>query len=109
MVVKEVTMSLTREIEVQATPEEVWEALATEEGRERWLQEPEREIHVEHAQAPHRLVWWWASDEQPATRVEFLILAGTELRPSTRVIVTESMPAGLPLALLAASLQLVAA
>jgi uncharacterized protein YndB with AHSA1/START domain len=102
-------MSVTREIEVQATPEEVWEALATEAGRERWLDEPERDIHVELAEAPRRLVWWWAGERQPATRVEFLIVAGTELYPATRVIVTESMPASLPLAMLAASFQLVAA
>ncbi|HEV3046854.1 MAG TPA: hypothetical protein VGY13_05780 [Solirubrobacteraceae bacterium] len=102
-------MSVTREIELQVTPEEVWEALATEEGRERWLGEPERDIHVELAQAPHRLVWWWAGEREPATRVEFLIVRGTELHPATRVIVTESMPARLPLAMLAASLRLVAA
>jgi len=40
-------MPVTREVDVDASPEEVWEALATEEGRERWLQEPEREISVE--------------------------------------------------------------
>jgi hypothetical protein len=38
----EVTMSVRREIDVEASPEEVFEALATEEGRERWLSEPER-------------------------------------------------------------------
>jgi len=35
-------MSVRREIDVEASPEEVFEALATEEGRERWLSEPER-------------------------------------------------------------------
>src|SRR5271163_4516315 len=67
LVVKEVVMALRREIDVQASPEEVWEALATEEGRERWLDEPDREIHVELLEAPHRLAWWWASAEEPAT------------------------------------------
>jgi uncharacterized protein YndB with AHSA1/START domain len=98
----EVDMAVRREIDVEASPEEVWEALATEEGRERWLDEPERDIHVERLDAPHRLVWWWAGAEEPATRVEFLILAGTEMRPQTRVIVTESVPS-FPLAMLAAS------
>ena len=37
--------------------------------------EPEREIHVEVLDAPQRLVWWWAGAEQPATRVEFRIVA----------------------------------
>ncbi len=93
-------MAVRREIEVDAPPEEVWAALATEEGRERWLDEPERDIHVELLDAPHRLVWWWAGAEEPATRVEFLIVAGTESHPPTRVIVIESEPA-FPLAMLA--------
>ena len=101
-------MAVRREIEVDASPEEVWEALATEEGRERWLHEPERDIHVELLDAPHRLVWWWASAEEPATRVEFLILAGTEAHPPTRVVVTESEPS-FPLAMLAVSFTMVLA
>ena len=51
--------------------------------------------------APHRLVWWWAGAEEPATRVEFLIVAGAESQQPTRVIVTESEPS-FPLAMLAA-------
>jgi uncharacterized protein YndB with AHSA1/START domain len=101
-------MSVRREIEVEASPEEVFEALATEEGRERWLAEPEREIHVEVLDAPHRLVWWWAGAEEPATRVEFLVVAGSGGDPHTRVIVTESVPS-FPIALLAASFELVLA
>lgn len=94
-----------REIDIEATPEEVWEALATREGRERWLDEPEREIHVERSEWPERLVWWWAAPEQPATRVDFRIV---QLPAGTRVIVTEQAPR-VPLMALAASLQLVAA
>jgi uncharacterized protein YndB with AHSA1/START domain len=102
----EVTMAVRREIEVQATPEEVWEALVTEEGRERWLDEPERDIHVEVLDAPHRLVWWWAGAQEPATRVEFLVVAGRGPELPTRVVVTESMPS-FPLARLAARFALV--
>ena len=69
-------MSVRREIEIEATPDEVWEALATEEGREAWLDEPDREIRIESADAPHRLVWWWWEGDSPATRVEFLVVAG---------------------------------
>jgi uncharacterized protein YndB with AHSA1/START domain len=101
----EVTMSVSREIDVHAQPEEVWEALATEEGRERWLDEPGRDIHVEALDFPHRLVWWWAGPQEPATRVEFLLVAAPA---GTRVIVTESAPS-LPLAMLAASFALVCA
>jgi uncharacterized protein YndB with AHSA1/START domain len=116
LVVKEVVMEETvevpaenqdvrREIEIDASPEEVYEALATEEGRDRWLQEPEREIHIESAEPPSRLVWWWAGEEQPATRVAFQIVA---LPRGTRVVVTESTPT-FPLMAMAASLTLVAA
>jgi uncharacterized protein YndB with AHSA1/START domain len=98
----EVTMAVRREIDVDASPEEVWEALVTEEGRERWLDEPERDIHIEVLDAPHRLVWWWAGEEQPATRVEFLVVAAPEGELPTRVVVTESAPS-FPLASLRAS------
>ncbi len=48
-------MPVRREIEVEASPEEVFDALATEEGRDRWLDEPGREVLVETSDAPHRL------------------------------------------------------
>jgi uncharacterized protein YndB with AHSA1/START domain len=93
-------MAARREIEVEATPEEVWEALTTEEGRDRWLEDdPSREIHVEVADEPSRLVWWWWSGDEPATRVEFLVVA---VPAGARVLVTETVPA-FPLATLAAT------
>ncbi|MGD1056784.1 MAG: hypothetical protein ABR992_05145 [Solirubrobacteraceae bacterium] len=101
-------MAVRREIDVDASPEEVFEALVTEEGRERWLDEPEREIHVEVLDAPHRLVWWWAGPDEPATRVEFLVVAATGSDLPTRVIVTESTPS-FSLEMLAASFALVLA
>jgi uncharacterized protein YndB with AHSA1/START domain len=98
-------MSVSREVEVEATPEDVWDALASEEGRERWLDEPDRQVVVEHAEEPHRLVWSWSHEGEQPTRVEFLIVAAPT---GARVIVTESAPF-LPLAMLAASFALVAA
>ena len=65
-----------RAVEIEASPEEVWESLATEEGRESWLEdEPGREVHVEVVQAPSRMVWWWWNGDEPATRVELLVVA----------------------------------
>jgi uncharacterized protein YndB with AHSA1/START domain len=96
---KEVEMPVTREVDVEATREEVWEALATEEGRERWLQEPELEIRVELVDEPRRLVWWWGPEDHPPTRVEFLLVA---MPRGTRVVVTESLPS-FPIAMLASS------
>ena len=97
--------SVVKEIEIDASPEEVWEAIADEDAREEWLDEPGREIHVETADAPNRLVWWWWEGDEPATRVEFLVVAAPA---HTRVIVTESTPARVPLTALAAHCSLVA-
>jgi uncharacterized protein YndB with AHSA1/START domain len=96
---KEAGMETRRKIEIEASPEEVWEALATEEGREAWLEdEPPREILVEHADEPHRLVWWWWTEDAPATRVEVLVVAAPI---GARVVVVESEPS-FPLPALAA-------
>ena len=98
-------MSVRREVDVEASPEEVWEALATEEGRERWLEEPERSIHVEVLDAPHRLVWQWSQGDDPPSRVEFEVVA---IPAGTRVVVTETAPR-LPITMLAASFERVLA
>ena len=98
-------MAARREIEIEATPEEVWEALSTDEGRERWLDEPDHEIHVQSADPPHRLVWWWSRGDEEVTRVEFDVIAAPA---GTRVVVTETVPA-VPIASLSASFALVAA
>lgn len=87
------------EVDVEATPEEVWEALVSEERREDWLHEPDREVYIEVVQAPSRLVWWWGGEEEPATRVEFEIVA---VPRGTRIVVTESEP-DFPISLLAMS------
>lgn len=93
-------MPARREIEIDATPEEVWDTLTTEHGRGRWLEDdPAREIHVEVAEEPSRLVWWWWRGDEPATRVEFLVVAAPA---GTRVLVTESVPT-FPLAMLASA------
>ncbi len=95
-----------REVEIGATPEEVWEALVTEEGREAWLEpDPDREVHVEAVEAPHRLVWWWWHAEEPPRRVEVHVIA---VARGSRVIVTETAP-HFPLARLSASFALLAA
>jgi uncharacterized protein YndB with AHSA1/START domain len=97
--------SVRREIEIEAAVDEVWDALATEEGRAEWLGEDEREIRVESADAPNRLVWWWWEGDEPATRVEFLVVPAVS---GTRVVVIESSPS-VPLAMLSARFALVAA
>jgi hypothetical protein len=96
-----------REITIEASPEQVWESLISEEGRERWLgPDPGRKIYVEFAEDWGRLVWWWwwEGDEAP-TRVEFLLI---EDPLGAGVIVTESTPQ-FPLAMFASSFICVAA
>jgi len=89
-----------REVDVAADPETVWEALATDEGRDRWLEpDPGREIRIEAVEEPHRLVWWWWSDDAPPRRVEILVVAASA---GSRVIVVESAPS-FPLELMARS------
>ncbi len=87
--------TVQREIEIEATPEEVWEALATEEAREEWLgDETERTVHVEREDPPHRIVWWWWREDEPATRVELLVVAAPA---GARVVVIERGEPAVPL------------
>jgi uncharacterized protein YndB with AHSA1/START domain len=79
-----------REVTIDAPAAEVWEAVSTEEGRARWLEEDaDREMLVEPATVPGRLTWWWWREEEEPRRVELLVVAAPG---GTRVIVTESVP-----------------
>jgi len=98
--------AVTREVVVDASEEEVWQAIATEDGRDRWLaRDSDTDVEVEVSEQPERLVWWWTSEPGGArTRVEFLIDA---VAAGTRVIVIESAPR-FPLEMLASSMMLLA-
>lgn len=78
---------MQREVEIDARPEEVWEAISSDEARERWLDD-DRPVHVETVEEPSRLVWWWAEEER-WTRVEVTLVP---LVSTTRVVVRESAP-----------------
>ncbi len=100
---------VTREITIDAPLEEVWQAVSTEEGRERWLEsDADRRVVVERTMAPYHISWWWwhESDADPARYVEVDVVAAPD---GTRVTVTETQPASLPMAQLAASLEPVCA
>jgi uncharacterized protein YndB with AHSA1/START domain len=104
---------ITRELELPATPEEVWRALTDPAFLESWLADTvllelwaggeavftvggrTRTGWVEEVTAPSarqadgddphegRLAFWWAEDDEPASRVELVIRpseAGTLLR-----------------------------
>lgn len=103
------TESVTREVTVDAPLEDVWEAVSTDEGRERWLEpDADRRIVVERTLAPSHISWWWwqESDDDPARHVEIDVVAVPD---GTRVRVTESRPTMVPMARLAASFDPVCA
>jgi uncharacterized protein YndB with AHSA1/START domain len=102
--------SVTREVTIDAPVEDVWEAVSTDEGRERWLEpDPDRVLIVEETDAPSHITWWWwrESDDEPARHVDVNVVAVPD--GGTRVTVTETQPAMLPVARLAANLELVLA
>ena len=94
---------IERELWLPAQPDEVWEAI-TADG---WLADrvrldlrPGGDAHfdsggavrsgwVEDVSEPERLTFWWALDDEPATRVELKIEAGDA---GTRLRIVESRP-----------------
>jgi uncharacterized protein YndB with AHSA1/START domain len=94
---------IERELVVDASAEEVWEAIVGDG----WLaDEVELDLRVggdaifrsgqetktgwvEQVLAPERLAFWWAVDGQPATRVELRVITECD---ATRVRVVESRP-----------------
>lgn len=104
------TESVSHEVTIDAPLEEVWEAVSTEAGRERWLEPDEdRRIVVERTLAPSHISWWWwnEADDEPARYVDVDVVAVPD--GGTRVTVTETQPSMVPVARLAASLELVCA
>jgi uncharacterized protein YndB with AHSA1/START domain len=94
---------IQREVLVDASPEDVWDAV-TGDG---WLADEVlldlipggdasfrsgdelKEGWVEEAAAPNRLAFWWAADGEPASRVELTIDGA---RDGTRLRVIETRP-----------------
>ena len=103
------TDDVTREITIDAPIADVWEAISTEEGRDRWLErDTDRRIVVEKELPPSHISWWWwhESDDEPARYVSVDVVAVPD---GTCVRVTETQPAMIPMAGLRASMELVCA
>jgi hypothetical protein len=99
--------AVTQTLDLDASAEEVWDAVSTELGRERWIEpDPDRVLIVEDEQPPTRISWWWWSSDQPASHVELRVVT---IPSGTRVIVTETAPGSFPLARMAASFAYVLA
>jgi uncharacterized protein YndB with AHSA1/START domain len=100
------TDTITREVTIDAPLEDVWEAVSTDEGRERWLEpDGDRTLVVEEAERPSHISWWWwrESDTEPARHVDVSIVAVPD--GGTRVSITETQPALLPIAQLLATFE----
>jgi uncharacterized protein YndB with AHSA1/START domain len=103
MEVNAMTDQIERELLVQAPPEEVWDAvtgpgwladdvhLDLRPGGDAEFRSPDevKTGWIEDVRAPERLAFWWATDDQPATRVELTL---TEDEAGTRLRVVESRP-----------------
>jgi uncharacterized protein YndB with AHSA1/START domain len=88
---------VTRTVEVDADPAEVWEAVADPDERALWLDDPDalaRHVRVDESAPGERLVWtWWhPGDEGDASTVSVVLSPADG--GGTRVVVTESMTAG---------------
>lgn len=106
--------TVTREVELEASPEEVWRALTEESILRLWLAEEveldprpggvvrvrdggdQRSGRVEDVDEPRRLAFSWAREGELPSLVEFELLATDA---GTKLIVTETAPRGIPITL----------
>jgi uncharacterized protein YndB with AHSA1/START domain len=93
--------TLTRSVDIDADVEDVWQVLATDEGRQSWIEpDPNRILILDSEESPERISWWWWSGDEPVTHVALRVVA---IPTGARVIVTETGPSSFPVAQLTAS------
>ena len=87
-------MDVTREVELEAAPADVWELLTDDAELSAWLDEDDRvRVALPGEVEEHRhlaFVWWPAGDEDAASRVDFTLV---ETDRGTRLTVTETFSA----------------
>src|SRR5262245_50098440 len=90
---------VTRSVDLDASPDDVWQAVADPDERARWLDDPDavsRRVRVDEAAPGERLVWtWWRPGEEGDASTVSVVLSPLDTG-GTRVIVTESLPAPAP-------------
>ena len=90
---------VTRSVDLDASVDDVWRAVADPDERSGWLDDPDavsRRVRVDEAAAGHRLVWtWWRPGEEGDASTVSVVLSPLDTG-GTRVIVTESLPARSP-------------
>src|SRR4051794_41619690 len=67
---------VARDITIDGDPDEVWEALNDPELLAEWLGEDGQAL-VEEAEPSERLVLWLYEDDEPGSRVELRLVAGS--------------------------------
>jgi uncharacterized protein YndB with AHSA1/START domain len=93
---QDVTRKVTRTVDLDAAPDDVWDAVADPERRQAWLDDDDaidREVRIDSIDDGRSLAWTWWDPGQPtgASRVEIVL---TELATGgTRVAVTERLVA----------------
>jgi uncharacterized protein YndB with AHSA1/START domain len=90
---------VTRSVDLEASPDDVWRAVADPDERARWLDDPDavsRWVRVDEAAPGERLVWtWWRPGEEGDASTVSVVLSPLDTG-GTRVVVTESLPALAP-------------
>lgn len=90
---------VTRSVDLDASPDDVWRAVADPGERAQWLDDPDavsRRLRVDEAAPGERLVWtWWRPGEEGDASTVSVVLSPLD-SGGTRVVVTESLPAYAP-------------
>ena len=88
-----------RSVDLDASPDDVWRAVADPDEQAVWLDDPDavsRRVRVDEAAPSRRLVWtWWRPGEEGDASTVSVVLTPLDTG-GTRVVVTESLPALVP-------------
>jgi uncharacterized protein YndB with AHSA1/START domain len=89
-------VEVTRSVELEAAADEVWAAITDPDQRAHWLDDDDaqaRRVRLDEVDADRRLVWtWWRPDEEAGASTVEIVLTPTAV--GTRLVVTETLPAG---------------
>jgi uncharacterized protein YndB with AHSA1/START domain len=89
-------VEVTRSVELEAAADDVWAAITDPDLRARWLDDDDaqaRTVRLDAVDADRRLVWtWWRPDDESGASTVEIVLTPTAV--GTRLVVTETLPAG---------------
>jgi len=89
-------VEVTRSVELEAAADEVWAAITDPDQRAHWLDDDDaqaRTMRLDELDADRRLVWtWWRPDDESGASTVEIVLTPTAV--GTRLVVTETLPAG---------------